>query len=79
MSSKVRRRFWVEAALTAVTGVLFLLTLVWRDWLEAVFGWDPDHHDGSAEWLLVAGLFVVTAALYAVTRVEWRRSGAARA
>jgi hypothetical protein len=79
MTSNVRRRFWVEAALTAVTGVLFLLTLVWRDWLEAVFGWDPDHHDGSAEWFLVAGLFVVTAVLYAVTRVEWRRSGTVRA
>jgi hypothetical protein len=79
MTSNVRRRFWVEATLTSLTGVLFLLTLFWRDWLEAVFGWDPDHHDGSAEWLLVAGLFVVTAALYAVTRMEWRRFTAARA
>src|SRR5665647_1708023 len=46
----LRTRFWVEATLTPVSGTLTLVTMFWRDWLEA-FGLDPDHGNGTAEWL----------------------------
>ena len=66
-------RFWVEAGLAGVTGVLFVVTLFWHDWMEA-FGFDPDHGNGSAEWVAVAILAVVTLALFATARMEWRRA-----
>jgi len=64
------RRFWIEAVLAGVTGSLFVLTLFWHDWLEAL-GFDPDNHNGTAEWLIVAGLFVVAVAFAASARLEW--------
>jgi hypothetical protein len=69
----VRRRFWFEAVLAAVTGVLFVVTLFWHEWLEA-FGFDPDHGDGSAEWLIVGVLLLVCVASSAVAGIEWRRA-----
>ena len=70
----LRRRFWVEAAGGGLTGFLFLLTLLWRDWIEAVFGVDPDHGNGSAEWIAVVVLGVLTIALSILARLEWRSS-----
>ncbi len=70
---RLRPRFWVEAVLAAVLGLLTVLTLVWHDWLEA-FGVDPDHHDGSVEWLIVAALAAVTVVLAVSARAEWRRA-----
>jgi DMSO/TMAO reductase YedYZ heme-binding membrane subunit len=72
-SVRVRRRFWIEATLASVTGVMFVVTLFWHEWLEA-FGFDPDHGDGSAEWLIVAVLAVVCLAFTTVARLEWRRA-----
>jgi len=54
--------------------VLGVVTLFWRDWIEAVFGVDPDHGNGSAEWLAVAGLFVLAGMLGVSARFEWRRA-----
>jgi DMSO/TMAO reductase YedYZ heme-binding membrane subunit len=68
--------FWVETALAAISGFLLLLTLVWRDWIEGVFGVDPDRHNGSLEWLLVAVLLLVTLAFSAMARGHWQRSRA---
>jgi NADH:ubiquinone oxidoreductase subunit 5 (subunit L)/multisubunit Na+/H+ antiporter MnhA subunit len=73
---RLRRRFWLEAGLAGLTGALFVLTVLWHDWLEAL-GLDPDHHNGSVEWLLVAALFVLCAALSRSAQVEWRRTAAA--
>ena len=69
---KVRARFWIETALAALTGALFVLTLFWHDWLEAL-GFDPDNHSGTVEWLIVAGLFVLFVAFAVSARLEWRR------
>jgi len=41
--------FWIESFAGSFTGFLAILTLVWRDWIEGVFGYDPDHHNGSFE------------------------------
>jgi Na+-driven multidrug efflux pump len=76
MRKSVRVRFWIETIVGAVTGVLFLVTLIHPDWLEA-FGWDPDQHSGAVEWLIVAGLFVLTVVLFSAARGEWRRAPAA--
>jgi hypothetical protein len=69
----LRGRFWVEAALASMSGLLFVLTLAWPDWLEA-FGIDPDHSNGSAEWAIVAVLLAVAAVSSLVARVEWVRA-----
>lgn len=70
---KVRARFWVETVLAAVSGGLFVLTLFWHDWLESL-GLDPDNHNGTVEWLIVAGLFVLCAVFAVSARLEWRRA-----
>jgi hypothetical protein len=73
MSSNVRARLWLETALATLSGFLAVLMLLNREWIEALTGVDPDHHDGSLEWAIVAGLVLLCAALAVVARAEWRR------
>jgi hypothetical protein len=73
MAGRVRIRIWAETIVGAAAGVLGLITLFWKDWLETVFGWDPDHHDGSAEYLIVVGLVVLAVLLGLLARWEYRR------
>lgn len=72
-----RSRFWLESVLGSATGILAILTLLWHDWIEAVFGIDPDSGNGSAEWLVVFILLFLTVLLAADARREWRRAQAA--
>jgi hypothetical protein len=70
-------RFWAESVLASVTGFLTVLTLVWRDWVEGVFGFDPDQHNGSFEWELVGVCAVATVIFSLLARREWRRAALA--
>ncbi len=79
MRRNFRPLFWIEVGLAALTGLLALITPVFPDWIEAVSGWDPDQHDGSVEWMIVIGLFVVTVALVGAAALEWRRTASASA
>jgi hypothetical protein len=74
MPPGLRLRFWLESSLGSLTGILAIVTLFWHDWIEAIFGVDPDRGSGSAEWLAVALLLLVTVALVAGARLEWRRA-----
>lgn len=74
MRRTFRRLFWVEVGLAAITGLLALITPIFPDWIEFVSGWDPDQHDGSVEWMIVVGLFVVTIIIVALAAAEWRRT-----
>jgi hypothetical protein len=67
MKAQLGWRFWLENGVAAASAFLAVLTLFWRDWIEAIFGVDPDHGNGSAEWIAVAVLaaIAVTAALLA--------------
>lgn len=68
--SRVRVR--LETAIAVFAAALGILTMFWHDWIEALTGWDPDHHNGSFEWLIVAALLVIAAAMGLVARRHWR-------
>ncbi|QIG42002.1 ABC transporter permease [Nocardioides anomalus] len=72
-------RFWVEVALSVLSGLALVLTLVWEEWIEEVFGVEPDGGDGSAEWLVFLVLAVLAVGSGVLARVEWRRLTAAGA
>lgn len=73
MRAGVRARFWVEAVLAGLAAVLFVVTLISREWIEIVFGVDPDGGSGSLEWAIVGVLLVAALVLGALARAEWRR------
>lgn len=73
MNTTLRWRFWLETALALVTGVLLVITLKWNDWIEIIFGVDPDNNNGSFEWLIIGALFVVMTMLFILASYEWRR------
>ena len=62
--------------MAAITGVLALITPIFPDWIEFLSGWDPDQHDGSVERMIVVGLFLISALIFALAAVEWRRMAA---
>jgi hypothetical protein len=43
-----KARFYLEAVLAALSTGLFVLTLISRNWIEIVFGIEPD--EGKAPW-----------------------------
>jgi hypothetical protein len=67
-----RARIDLETAIALIAGTLGVLTIFWRDWIEAVTGWDPDYYNGSLEWLIVAALLAVSAVFGVAARRDWR-------
>ena len=77
MRKTLRGRFWLETGLAIVTGILFVVTLVWHNWAEIIFNIDPDQGSGLFEWGVVGALLVVTIVLIVLARLEWRKAQAA--
>ena len=71
MKRTLGRRFWIEASFGSATGVLLGATLIWRDWVEAVFKFEPDQQNGSVELIVVAGLAALSAGFFISARAEW--------
>jgi hypothetical protein len=69
-------RFWLELVLGTITAILFLVTLVWHDWIEILFDADPDKGNGLVEWGIVGILLVATIILYLLAGYEWRKARA---
>jgi hypothetical protein len=68
-------RFWVAifvAALAAVTAVV-------PDWIEEVFGVEPDGGSGALEWTLTLALAAAAGFALWTAHAEWRRLRAAEA
>jgi len=77
MSTPRKRLVAIETALASVAGLLAIVTVFWRDWLEILFGWDPDHHNGTAELVTIGVLAAVSVLLGSAARwqtVRWRRA-----
>jgi hypothetical protein len=73
MSVETRTRFRIKAALAALTAALTVTTLVSREWIEILFGVDPDGGSGALEWGIVAFLLVVCGTFSASGYTEWKR------
>jgi hypothetical protein len=67
--TKVRVR--LEAGVALCAGILGVLTIFWHDWIEALSGWDPDHHNGIVEWIVVVGLLAVGVTMGLAARRHW--------
>ena len=71
-------RMIVQFALAALFLVVAVATLIEPEWIEVVFGVDPDRGSGALEWTIVLALgvlAVVAAGLGARTVVQRRRIG----
>jgi hypothetical protein len=62
----------IEVALAAFLGAATILTAVWPDWIEGLFGFDPDGGNGTVEWLIVAVFAVATLVVAVLARRDLR-------
>ena len=53
--------------------MFFLLAVLWEDWIEIVFGVDPDHGDGTAEGAIAIGAAVLAIGFGVAARIDWRK------
>ena len=77
MKQHVRLRYWFELAAALAGAVLLVVTLVSREWVEIVFGVDPDGGSGALEWAIVLVLAAGSLASALAARVERRRARSA--
>jgi hypothetical protein len=75
---KARKRLRFEIGLAIISGLLFLITLVSNEWIEIVFGVDPDGGDGSLEWLITLSTAIIAIIAIILVRSDWRRLRAAQ-
>jgi hypothetical protein len=77
MSRKLPARFWFETITGAIGLVLFIVTLISREWIEELTGWDPDNGSGSLEILIAVGLLAIAAISFFAARRDYRRAALA--
>lgn len=73
MVPDVGTRFWVNTVLAMVTAAMSGITLIWHDWIEIVFGVEPDHGSGWLEALILVSGLGVSLTFSASVYAEWRR------
>jgi hypothetical protein len=71
-------RFWaaIFVAALAVVVALAVVAAVVPDWIEEVFGAEPDGGSGALEWALTPALAGVAGLALWTARAEWRRLSA---
>ena len=75
----LRWRFWIESALAVLAVLLAVVTIVWPDWIELVFGIEPDEGNGSLEVMITVGAVGLAIAFSLLAGFEWRSRAKLRA
>jgi hypothetical protein len=70
---KDRVLFWIELSAGIVGAIASLVTIFIPDWIELMMHVDPDEGSGSLEWVIVAGLFALSAIASVLARRTWVR------
>lgn len=70
-ASRVRLR--VVTVLTAVSALALVASILWPQWIETIFGIEPDGGSGAAEFAISAVLVATTVLFFLLTRLERRR------
>jgi hypothetical protein len=78
MAKRLRSRFWVPTVLASTTTVLAAITLISQEWIEFLFGVDPDGGSGTLEWAIVTALGTCSVAFGLLARTEWKHASADR-
>ena len=63
MTNRLSLRFWLETTLGVLSAIVLAMTLAMPDWIEQIFGFEPDGGDGSTEWGWAISLAVATIVL----------------
>ena len=69
----MRKRFWFEIVVGGLGIVLLVVTLISREWIEIVFGVDPDHGSGAVEIAISVALLCVASVSFFLARREFVR------
>ena len=67
-------RYRIEFALAIVSAFLFALTLITREWIEIVFGVEPDAGSGALEWAITFAFLLAAGSLFVLARRDRRRA-----
>lgn len=80
MVAQLRTGFWLEAGFGSASGTVALVTLFWRDWIEALTGFNRDRGGGAVEvtvvLVLVGFALMVGRSAYRIRSQATRRAGA---
>jgi hypothetical protein len=73
MERSLRIRVRIETILAIVGAALSVLTLLWPEWIEEIFGVEPDGGNGSLEWIIALGFLAVGVGLGLLARHDQRK------
>jgi hypothetical protein len=69
-----RPRFWLEVALAILTAAAAIATILWPEWIEVVFGIEPDEGSGTLELGVTLTTAIASGVLAMAARTDWRRA-----
>ena len=70
---RLKRQVTFETGAAIAAAALLVLTLITREWIELLTGWDPDGGSGALEWGIVVVLAVIAVALSLRARSDWQK------
>ena len=70
---QARKRLRLDVGLAILSVLLFVATPLWPEWIEIVFGVDPDYGNGSIEWLIMELAAISAVAAIFLARADGRR------